>query len=137
MKLKENYAYRCVFKKEILVNREQEYIRKSKHSCEFEDYESEFEDTDFQDAKRWIIDTTISFYAKNEEEIINRIRFEFHNARIDTDPIIEGDYFYWFDNNCLVNQERLLYRAYLTVDYACDVSVTEEDMKIIANRKEG
>jgi len=90
-------------KKEILVNKEQEYIRKSKHSCEFEDYESKFEDTDFQDAKRWIIDTTISFYAKNEEEIINRIRFEFHNARIDTDPIIEGDYFYWFDNNCLVN----------------------------------
>jgi len=36
-----------------------------------------------------------------------------------------------------VNQERLLHRAYLTVDYACDVSVTEEDMKIIANRKEG
>lgn len=132
MKLKENYSYRCVFEQDILVNREQEYIRrKGKNDLSIEDYESEFEDTDFQDAKRWIRDTKTSFHAKDIEEIIRKIRFNFHNARLDTTPIIEDGYFYWFDNNCLVNQERLLHRGKLIVDYACDVEITESDLNLI------
>lgn len=62
---RDNFSYRCKFEIEILVNREQEYIRNKKRSdLDFDDYASDFEDTDFENAKRWIKGSTISFYAK-------------------------------------------------------------------------
>lgn len=128
---KQSFYYRCRMEVEILANREQEYIRRKK-----DEYESEFDDgIDFLDAKRWIKDITKSFYAKTEEEVIERFNFEFHNGRIDVEPIIEDGYFYWFDNNCLVNNERLLHRASIHVDYACDVELSEEDIKKIAIKR--
>lgn len=126
---RDNFSYRCKFEIEILVNREQEYIRNKKRSdLDFDDYASDFEDTDFENAKRWIKGSTISFYAKSVEEIKEKIQFEFHNGRIDTTPLVEEGYFYWFDNNCLVDQQRMLHRANLSIDYACDVDITDADL---------
>lgn len=125
---KTDFLYRVQIEKEILANREQEYIRHSKDR----DYESEFEDCDFVDAKRWIRDTTISFAEKTVEETMRRIRFEFHNGRIDVEPMIEDGYFYYFDNNCLVNHERLLHRAKVYIEYSCDMELSEDDLKNIA-----
>lgn len=131
-----NFSYRCKFEIEILANREQEYIRNKKRSdLEFDDYASEFEDTDFADAKRWIKSTTISFYSKSIDEIKDRIRFEFHNGRIDTTPLMENGYFYWFDNNCLVDQQRMLHRAKLSIDYACDVEINDGDLSEISKKE--
>lgn len=136
MKIDENYAYRCKFCVEILVNREQEYIRKRKSKyIGFEEYSSEFEDGDTQNAKRWITDTTTSFYAKTLEEVINKINFQFHNGRIDSTPLVEDDYFYWFDNNCFVDNQRLLHRATLTIDYACSVVIEKADLEEMAHVK--
>lgn len=133
MEPNENYFYRCKIHIEILVNREQEYIRRRKNGdSSFDEYSEEFEDADFQDAKRWIKDKTIAFYEKSKEKVKARIKFEFHNARIDTVPLVEADYFYWFDNNCLVEDQRILHRAYLDINYACDVEMTNEDFKEIA-----
>lgn len=132
MKTGEEYFYRCEFIVEILVNREQEYI-KNRHN----EYESEFEDTDFVDAKRWIRSHTISFCEQRKDKIFDRIRFEFHNARIDTIPIVEDGYFYWFDNNCLVNQERLLHRGELRITHACDIEVKEDELISIAKIEQG
>lgn len=130
---RDNFSYRCKFEIEILANREQEYIRNKKCSdLEFDDYASEFEDTDFEDAKRWIKSTTISFYAKSVEEIKEKIQFEFHNGRIDTTPLVEEGYFYWIDNNCLVDQQRMLHRANLSIDYACDVDINDADLTEIS-----
>ena len=131
MKKTENDTYRVSFKVEILANREQEYIRRGKKD-DFE-FESEFEDTDFENANRWISDTTTSFYANNEEEVMKRIAREFHNERIRVVPMIEDGYFYWFDNNCLVEQQRMLHRLKVNIDYACDVEINLDDLLEIAN----
>ena len=124
---KKEFYYRARIEVEILVNREQEYIRNKNRECD-----SEFDDCDFYDAKRWIRDKTISFSEKTFEKAIERTRFEFHNCRIDIEPMIEDGYFYYFDNNCLVNHERLLHRAKVYIDYSCDVELSEEDLKSIA-----
>jgi len=138
MKENNNYKYRVTFIVEILANREQEYIRrKSGKDMSVEDYESEFEELDFLDAKRWIKDTTTSFYAESIDEVKKRIGKEFHNGRIDTTPLIEDGYFYWFDNNCLVDKQRLLHRGYLMVDHACDVEINNEDLAEIGCNAHG
>lgn len=87
---------------------------------------------DFQDAKRWIKDATISFSEKSMEKIIEHIRFEFHNCNIDVQPMIEDGYFYYFKNNCLVKNERLLHRAIVYIEYSCDVILDDEDFAKIA-----
>ena len=135
MKNSENYLYHLTIEVEVLVNREQEYIRRHSKN-DVEDYESEFEEYDFADAKRWINDTKISFCTKTLEEAEKRIRFEFHNARIDTEPLVEDGYFYWFDNNCLVNNERLLHRSIIHIEHKSEVKITEEDMIRIAKKAE-
>ena len=135
MKNSENYLYHVTIEVEILANREQEYIRRHSKN-DVEDYESEFEEYDFADAKRWIKDTTQLFSEKTLEEVEEKIRFEFHNARIDAEPLVEDGYFYWFDNNCLVDNERLLHRAYVTVRHISNVEITEEDMIRIAKKAE-
>ena len=132
MEVKGNYKYRVVFETEILVNREQEYIRKKKRNdLSVEEYESAFDELDFIDAMRWVHDTTTSFYVNTIEEVTDRISFEFHNGRIDITPMVDGGYFYWFDNNCLVNQERIMHRMHISVCYASDVEITENDMREI------
>lgn len=131
----ENYLYHVTIAVEILVNREQEYIRRHSKN-DVEDYESEFEEYDFADAKRWIKDTGLSFCEKTLEEVEEKIRFEFHNARIDIEPLVEDGYFYWFDNNCLVDNERLLHRASVTVRHISNVEITEEDMIRISKKAE-
>lgn len=135
MKNSENYLYHVTIEVEILVNREQEYIRRHSKN-DVEDYESEFEEYDFADAKRWIKCTTLSFCEKTLEQVEEKIRFEFHNARIDTEPLVEDGYFYWFDNNCLVDNERLLHRASVHIRHTSDVEIAEEDMIRIAQKAE-
>lgn len=133
MQNKENYLYSVRIETEILANREQEYIRRRKVSdMSVEDYESEFEEYDFYDAKRWIRITVESFCEKTLEEVEKRIKFKFHNCNIDTVPLVEGRYFYWFENNCLVNNERVLHRALVDIQYKSDVEMTEDDMRRIA-----
>lgn len=127
-----DFFYRAKIEIEILVNREQEYIRRSNKV----EYESEFDETDFQDAKRWIKDVTISFSDKTIEKVIERIRFEFHNCNIDVQPLIEDGYFYYFKNNCLVNNERLLHRTSVHVEYSCDVKLEDDDFIKIASKEE-
>ena len=137
MKEDNNYRYRVTFAVEILANREQECIRrKSGKDMSVEDYESEFEELDFLDAKRWIKHSTTSFCSESINEVKDRIRKEFHNGRINATPLVEDGYFYWFDNNCLVDNQRMLHRAYLTVDYACDVEITESDLVEIGGLNE-
>lgn len=135
MKNNEDYLYYVTIVTEILVNREQEYIRKHNKN-DVEDYKSEFEEFDFADAKRWIRDTTETFCTKTLEETEKRIKFKFHNARINVEPLVENGYFYWFDNNCLVNNERLLHRANVCVQYKSEVKITEEDMLRIAKNED-
>lgn len=127
----DNFSYRVKFTVEILVNREQEYIRRKKKDEPEYGY-SEFDDCDFVDAKRWISDTVTSFYEKDIDEIYEILGFNFHNNRLKTNPLIEDGRFYWFDNNCLVDGERLLHRGRLDIEYTCDVEVTDADLERMA-----
>lgn len=124
------FSYRVKIEIEILANREQEYaIRKGNN------YKSEFEeDVDFPDSLRWIDRSSISFYAETLEKAIERIRFEFHNCRIDVEPLENEGYLYWFDENALTGYERLLHRAHIHIDYAKDVILSVEDVQKIIRK---
>lgn len=132
MEKTDDFTYRVRFTVDILVNREQEYKRrKSRNDPELGD--SEFEDYDFGDAKRWITDTVTSFYEKDIDKIASRVGFNFHNNRLKADPLVEDGFFYWFDNNCLVKNERLLHRGKLDIEYTCDVKISDSDLERMAN----
>lgn len=124
------FSYRTEIEIEILVNREQEYYMKKGS-----DYKSEFdEEIEFPDSLHWIKRSTISFYSKTMDETIERIRFEFHNGRIDVEPMENDGYLYWFDEDALTGYDRLLHRAHIHIDYAKDVILSAEDVQKIIRK---
>ena len=129
MKIKKDYRYHVTIFDEILANREQEYLRFGKNDP---NYISEFDECDLMDSMKWLRTSARSFNVKSFEEVEERIRSKFHNGRIDTTPMIEGEYFYWFDNNMLVDDQRMLHRTGISVHYVSDVEITADDLRRMA-----
>ena len=129
MKIKKDYRYHVTIFDEILANREQEYLRFGKNDP---NYLSEFDACYLMDSMKWLRTSARSFNVKSFEEVEERIRSKFHNGRIDTTPMIEGEYFYWFDNNMLVDDQRMLHRTSISVHYVSDVEITADDLRRMA-----
>lgn len=126
---KGEYMYHVTIYREVLANREQEYLRHKKDT----DYGSDFCEEDDPDCRRWIKDITTSFQEETLEDAIKHIQSEYNNGRGKKQLIQDGEFIYFIDTNCFINNQKLLHRDRIWIEHSAVINVEEKELSNIVN----